>query len=1333
MSWQFGNVQFDTYGVKVSRSQGILDLPASALEGTDWLNEDGKDYWEPVQKYNEREIILNCWIPGDGFTDFKAKVNAFTTALKTEGWATLLTPYNSIDDCSITSGITIVREANFVNLIQVGTFTLRVIVKGDDKWIAVAVYDAAPPWGVKDYLLTSNLVVNRTLQGDSYATCTIEARYLLDLAMYDSIRVNTNGLNDEPYYLMYKPDVVKVSSNKFRYNLRLDHGSILLKQSQFLFEGESEFDIFADLDTLIDLVVTNSDRFISGKFVKGTIASTIRKNHNFKGEDCFSIVKRLAQEYGLEFDIRYITPGAYYSINIVEQIATTKAITLQYGKGNGLFELSRLPINRDNLVTVLWAYGSAKNLKPDYRSGKKRLEFDGNPLKQNELVYMGVEKTVFFDDVYPQRTATVTGYYQKLPDALTVSEKEVWPGGIYRVTDSSLEFDINDYLLGGLTAKIRMKTGDLAGYEFEIQKYDHATAEMFIIPFKDEKGFVVPNSTLQISIGDEYTLVDIDQPSTYVAIAEAELLAQAQEYLDKFSVPEYPYNAKVHPAFLAGIALRFEVGDRITIIDTNFGINQLYRISQFNYHLYTGVYELTLSEHRILTRRERQQIAIERLERTAEATNAEKVETIRKDQMTTAELSGLLLDPNLEKLKVDNIVRKESIDPIHLGYDTGMPQVSIENGFFEANFGGDYDKINVDAGKIVMHNFNALPRYEIAKLKAASLDYDPTREWSFDAQEITIPDNEGYWIYAKLPLASESGTCTFLLQKTHVEIKQDLFDGYLIYKIGYVTSTASPRHLGMLWGNVKLNSTIKEIADEAAGELDLRTGWNPDALEKVRVRTVLLSKAFDVLAVAGYSTVEYWHQGGKVVTMGAYTVDLGATYETVPTGKHYIYFDATGIHATQTPWSLARKDVVFTGVVYWNNGSLYTGWHCHSWNYPADMRAASSPQITSGLAVTVNALESHKIDISDGVLKFADIEANIRGNVTGHETFKQQLVALEARRLWKAGGLWYDDLESELVAKLDGTNNVQYCDPATGLQSLVDGEYTAVWVVGTYCNHRPVKIVLGSFKGSTAAEAKTLNTPQSFIDLAFDDCAEVNHVISRVIIKDIAIAPYYEIVEIDDTIRDDFEETPTFEQVQADWNEVDTDDPGYIRNKPVIPAAQIQSDWSQADSGAVDYIKNKPSIPTNTDEKVKYDATDPASGYLSEKIIAGTNVTISEGSGADENKLVISASGGGGGLSEITFEFCVNAGIAETFVIDLYSTAGYTISGAILESDGSLSAVAVKIGSTSVTGLDNMTVSTVAVFTASANNVAVAGDRITINTSGTDSGTPTILRGKITL
>jgi hypothetical protein len=43
----------------------------------------------------------------------------------------------------------------------------------------------------------------------------------------------------------------------------------------------------------------------------------------------------------------------------------------------------------------------------------------------------------------------------------------------------------------------------------------------------------------------------------------------------------------------------------------------------------------------------------------------------------------------------------------------------------------------------------------------------------------------------------------------------------------------------------------------------------------------------------------------------------------------------------------------------------------------------------------------------------------------------------------------------------------------------------------------------------------------------------------------------------------------------------------------------------------------------DSDEKVKYDAGDPTAGYVADKFVAGTGITLSEGTGANENKLEI--------------------------------------------------------------------------------------------------------------
>ena len=43
----------------------------------------------------------------------------------------------------------------------------------------------------------------------------------------------------------------------------------------------------------------------------------------------------------------------------------------------------------------------------------------------------------------------------------------------------------------------------------------------------------------------------------------------------------------------------------------------------------------------------------------------------------------------------------------------------------------------------------------------------------------------------------------------------------------------------------------------------------------------------------------------------------------------------------------------------------------------------------------------------------------------------------------------------------------------------------------------------------------------------------------------------------------------------------------------------------------------------STDEKVKYDVNDPTAGYFADKIVAGLNMSVAEGTGANENKSVI--------------------------------------------------------------------------------------------------------------
>lgn len=795
MSWKLDDILFSDYDVRVSKSSGVIDMPEMHDHSHDWLDLDGKDFWEPLSqvKYKDREIVLNCWIKANSYEQFKTRLTAFYNALKSPNKRTLETPYGDPVECYLDKQILLERKAKYVQSLQVGVFVLRLTVPGDPDFLPVTIKRWTGSENIEIVTVyTNNLKVNKTLQGDIYATFSFESSQKLAIKYYDNITVNSNGSNNDVFHLATDPEFRKLSTNKYVYDLRMEHESKWLESSQFLNDrSEADFYYFANMEEILDLIIDNHNRSWWSNFRKGTVFSTERRNHKFSAEDCLSVLRRISNEYNLEHEFEYVVSGTY-NINIKEQVANDKAITLEYGKGNGLYELSREKIDPGNICTILFAYGAAKNLKPDYRGGIGRLSFDGNPLKNNESLHEGAgpqERTVYFDDIYPNRTATVTGYYQKLPNDLTEAQKFAHPEGIYKVTDTTLDFDLNDYLLGGLTAKIRMKTGDLAGFEFEILRVDYDPAndlyDIYLIPFKDERGELFPNDTLTIAVSDEYTLVDIDLPASYVAIAEAELEAAATAYLAKHSIPNFPYRCIVDPAFMDDNPGGFEVGDRITVVDTDYGINGLFRISNLIYNVYRQTYEFVLSDTARLTRRQEMEIRLEAIERAQEATRKDEAENTRNDVETTGELRRRILDPYDDKLGLDRIVRNESIDPRMLAYDAGTIQWSFQGVWFDDK-DGDGVAISWTAGTFTIHNYakRTLDRYLIDKRRILGVEYDPTRTWIVEAGDWTVPalDYDTYWIYIKLTMAEGSAVAAIEFYKEHKEPKWEI--GYVRYKIG---------------------------------------------------------------------------------------------------------------------------------------------------------------------------------------------------------------------------------------------------------------------------------------------------------------------------------------------------------------------------------------------------------------------------------------------------------------------------------------------------------------------------------------------------------------------
>ncbi len=199
-------------------------------------------------------------------------------------------------------------------------------------------------------------------------------------------------------------------------------------------------------------------------------------------------------------------------------------------------------------------------------------------LEMNVDKYGVVEAVEIFEDVYPHRTGRVTGV-----DATNE----------FKFTDSSIDFNLNDYLLPGVAAKVTFNTGQLGGYTFDISSYDHGTKMIIFLLNKDEKALEVPSALLRPAISDTYVFTDIEMPQTYIDAAEDELKTKAEELLVKRSTPQVKYLIDTDPTYLRVINFIPQIGDLLWIKDNELNVEKKIRVVNTIRNI-TNEYEILL-------------------------------------------------------------------------------------------------------------------------------------------------------------------------------------------------------------------------------------------------------------------------------------------------------------------------------------------------------------------------------------------------------------------------------------------------------------------------------------------------------------------------------------------------------------------------------------------------------------------------------------------------------------------------------------------------------------------------------------------------------------------
>ncbi len=422
-------------------------------------------------------------------------------------------------------------------------------------------------------------VLTERFFGQSEITSRIESQEVLDIQIGDYTR-----WDNKTWKINQQPNITKNSSNNFVYEITFESSYYDFVKVQYLSDTSGEFYLTGDAEAFIDLIITNMNRIFTGfpipSYTKGTIdqSDTSTKTLHFKDENCRQIIQRICSEFSGEM---YFIGN---QINFTDKLENATGVSLEYR--SGLRNISKIAESEKNIVTRVYGYGSEKNLGTNYRSGKQRLEFDNggnNYLENNVATYGTIEKAITFEEIFPHRTGEVTA-------AVVGGDELVFD-------DSGMDFDVNSFLIDDVTAKVHFNTGDLAGYEFEILTYDNANKRFTIIAIKTAIGIdELPNATLKPATNDEYVILDITMPGSYITTAETALEAATQAYLDDNSEARLKYEVTADNKWFERFGISFHLADTFTIVDTDISINATVRITELSYPLYDPFkYTITLS------------------------------------------------------------------------------------------------------------------------------------------------------------------------------------------------------------------------------------------------------------------------------------------------------------------------------------------------------------------------------------------------------------------------------------------------------------------------------------------------------------------------------------------------------------------------------------------------------------------------------------------------------------------------------------------------------------------------------------------------------------------
>lgn len=372
--------------------------------------------------------------------------------------------------------------------------------------------------------------------GDDYLSVTLDSQECVTLELND-----WTVWEGRKFWCVETYTPKQTGRRKWTYSVKLYGAASLIKQALMLNTEDSPvFSYTATAREHVALVVKNLNRWMDGitDWKVGKVEATgnivVDYSEGLYGNDA---LKKIADEAGTEWWIEGMT------VNVC-RCERGDEVTLGYG--NGLLSIERDSADNVKFFTRLFPIGSSRNIDAEkYGSSRLLLPSRATYVERNtELGIVEHFEQTAFQEIYPRRTGKVSSVRKE-----TKKGDDGNPFDIYYFTDGEMNFDPNEYEIGGLVKRVTFQTGQLAGlgndedgeHYFEVN-YNSETREFELItiwPYDDDTQ--VPGGVLEPKAEDTYILWNVRMPDEYYPIAEEEYATAVEKYMDEHCLDKSVY------------------------------------------------------------------------------------------------------------------------------------------------------------------------------------------------------------------------------------------------------------------------------------------------------------------------------------------------------------------------------------------------------------------------------------------------------------------------------------------------------------------------------------------------------------------------------------------------------------------------------------------------------------------------------------------------------------------------------------------------------------------------------------------------------------------------